>query len=56
MDISEKHVASIIGFESLVTCSSETLGDFQRTTWDYIPEDKILYNRRNENLKSNFSK
>jgi hypothetical protein len=26
------------------TCSSETSGDFQRTTWRYIPQDTTLQN------------
>jgi hypothetical protein len=26
--------------------------DFQRNTWRYIPDDKILHNHRSENLKS----
>jgi hypothetical protein len=34
------------------TCSSETLVDFQRTTWRYIPENRTIYNHRYENLKS----
>jgi hypothetical protein len=33
-------------------CSFETLVDFQRTTWYYIPEDSTLHNHRYENLKS----
>jgi hypothetical protein len=33
-------------------CSSETLVDFHRTTWHYIPEDNTLDNHRCENLKS----
>jgi hypothetical protein len=32
--------------------SSETSGDFQRTTRRYIPEDRALHNHRCENLKS----
>jgi hypothetical protein len=32
--------------------SSETLVDFHRTTWRYIPEDRTLYNHRCENLES----
>jgi hypothetical protein len=35
-----------------VTCFSEMSVDFQRTTRRYIPEDRILYNHRCENLKS----
>jgi hypothetical protein len=27
-------------------------GDFQRTTWCYIPEDRTLHNHRCEHLKS----
>jgi hypothetical protein len=34
------------------TYSSETLADFQWNTRRYIPGDRILYNRRCENLKS----
>jgi hypothetical protein len=34
------------------TCSSEMLVDFQWTTWQYIPEDRTLYNHCFENLKS----
>jgi hypothetical protein len=34
-----------------VTCSSEALVDFQRTTRDYIPEDRTLHNQRCKNLK-----
>jgi hypothetical protein len=34
------------------TCSSETTVDFQRTTRNYIPEDRILHNHRCEDLKS----
>jgi hypothetical protein len=33
-------------------CSSETSGDFQRTTQRYIPEESTLHNHRCENLKS----
>jgi hypothetical protein len=33
-------------------CSSETSADFQRTTLNHIPVDKILHNHRCENLKS----
>jgi hypothetical protein len=33
-------------------CSSETSGDFQRTTRPYIPEDSALHNHRCENLRS----
>jgi hypothetical protein len=35
-----------------VTCSSETLIDFQRTTRPYIPEERTLHNHRCEELKS----
>jgi hypothetical protein len=38
--------------EMEATCSSETVVDFQRTTWCYIPEDRNLHNHRSENLKS----
>jgi hypothetical protein len=31
--------------------SSETLIDFQRTTWRYIRKDRTLHNLRSENLK-----
>jgi hypothetical protein len=34
------------------TCSPETTVNFQRTTWRYISEDRILHNYRYENLKS----
>jgi hypothetical protein len=34
------------------TCSSKMSVDFQRTTWRYIPEDRISHNLRCENLKS----
>jgi hypothetical protein len=33
-------------------CSFETSVGFQRTTRRYIPEDRTLYNRRRENLRS----
>jgi hypothetical protein len=33
-------------------CSSETLVDFQRTTWSYIPEDVTLHNHRCDDIKS----
>jgi hypothetical protein len=32
--------------------SFETLVDFQRTTWSYNPEERILPNHRRENLRS----
>jgi hypothetical protein len=35
-----------------VTCSSERLVDFQRTTWRYMPEHRTLNHHRCENLKS----
>jgi hypothetical protein len=31
---------------------NETMVDFQRTTWRYVPEDGTLYNHHCENLKS----
>jgi uncharacterized metal-binding protein len=34
------------------TCSSKTLGDFQWTTWRYIPQERTLHNRCCRNLKS----
>jgi hypothetical protein len=34
------------------TRSSETLPDFQRTIWCYIPEDRNLYNYHCENITS----
>jgi hypothetical protein len=34
------------------TCSSEMSVSFQRTTWRYIPEDRILHNHQCENLRS----
>jgi hypothetical protein len=34
------------------TCSSETSFVFQRSTWRYIPEDRILHQRLCENLRS----
>jgi hypothetical protein len=34
------------------TCFSETSVGFQRATWSYNPEDRILHNHRCENLKS----
>jgi hypothetical protein len=34
------------------TCSSEMLVDFQRTTPNYIPEDRTIHNHQCENLKS----
>jgi hypothetical protein len=42
--------SSILKME--VTCSSETSVDYQRTTWRYIPEDRILRNHGCENLRS----
>jgi hypothetical protein len=33
-------------------CSSETLVDFEWTTWGYIPEDSTLHNHHCEHLKS----
>jgi hypothetical protein len=33
-------------------CSTEILGDFQQTTWHYIPEDRTLHNHCCENIKS----
>jgi hypothetical protein len=41
--------------EKVTICSSETSDDFQRTTWNYIPEDSTLYNHRYENLKTDNS-
>jgi hypothetical protein len=38
--------------EGLARCSSETSGDFQRTTRSYIPEGRTPHNYRCENLKS----
>jgi hypothetical protein len=35
-----------------VTCSSEALVDFCRTTWHCIPKDRIFYNHGCENPKS----
>jgi hypothetical protein len=57
-EISMKQAASRAAFllglflDSEDTCSSETSVDFQRTTRRYIPEDRIVYNQRSENLKS----
>jgi hypothetical protein len=36
----------------IILRSSETSVDFQRTTRRYIPEDRVLLDQRNENLKS----
>jgi hypothetical protein len=36
----------------VVTCSSETSADFQRTIRVYILEERIIHNHRCENLKS----
>jgi hypothetical protein len=38
--------------EDGATYSSETLGDFQRATQRYIPEDRTVHSHRRENLKS----
>jgi hypothetical protein len=37
--------------KTVVTCSSETSVDFQRTTRRYISEDSTIHNHRCENLK-----
>jgi hypothetical protein len=34
------------------TCPIETSVDFKQTIWRYIPEGKILYDHRYENIKS----
>jgi hypothetical protein len=34
------------------TCYSETSVDFQRATWRYISEDRIIHNHLCENLSS----
>jgi plasmid replication initiation protein len=34
------------------THSSETVANFEWTTWCYIPEDRTLHNHHCENLKS----
>jgi hypothetical protein len=48
-------LVSFLAFSSnmkMVICSTETLVDFQQTTWRYIPEDKTLHNNHCENPKS----
>jgi hypothetical protein len=36
------------------TCSSETLVDFQQTTWRYIPEDITFYDLKSYNKNYTF--
>jgi hypothetical protein len=45
-------VAYSLTLKMETTCSSETLVEFQWTTWRYIPEDRTLHSYRHENLKS----
>jgi hypothetical protein len=47
----EAHIASIFGVKVEAPCSSEMSVDFQQTTWNYIPEDRILHNHCCENLR-----
>jgi hypothetical protein len=35
-------LASSLTLKMEATCTSETLIEFQRTTWRYIPEDRTL--------------
>jgi hypothetical protein len=46
-----EHIASVFRVKMEAPCSSEMSVDFQQTTWNYIPEDRILYNHCCENLR-----
>jgi hypothetical protein len=52
-DVSEERAASIIKALMMEAArTSETTVDIQLRTWQYIPEDSDLHNRRQENFKS----
>jgi hypothetical protein len=51
-DVSEVRTASIIALTMETVRTSETSVNIYLTTWQYIPEDSKLHNRRRENLKS----
>jgi hypothetical protein len=50
MLVSRSAYSSTLKMEAM--CFSQTLVDFQWTTWHYIPEDSTLHNHHCENLKS----
>jgi hypothetical protein len=45
-------LAYSLNLKMKLTCSSETLVDFQWTTWNYISENKTVHSHCCENLKS----
>jgi hypothetical protein len=51
-DVSEVPAASIITVMMVAARTSEKSVDIQLRTWQYIPDDSELHNRRRENLKS----